>query len=319
MMHPAPEQSAGVDRLTSRHGRIAFGVQAAAGAIWWVSVFLLPTVQHATLGGLDPVVVAILDIPLFVGASLLAACGVRWSVWVIVPWTVLMAGGMCIYATVTGQGGWGAVLMIGSSVLGVVAGTLLRLGRLPIQRLLAGPFAFRAARPATPGAHRRRTAAQLVVFWVVFLAVIPAGLLVLEQRWQLHVEVPVAVRAIGVVLLLAASGLGLWSAWTMSSHGEGTPLPSQTARRLVVSGPYRYVRNPMAVAGIAQGVAVGITLGSWFVVVYALCGSLAWNLLVRPFEEADMWRRFGDEFDAYRERVRCWLPRLGKVRRPMRR
>ena len=129
-----------------------------------------------------------------------------------------------------------------------------------------------------------------------------------EARWGLRIDAPPAVHIAGGVLLVVATALGVWSAVSMSVDGEGTPLPSQMARRLVITGPYRYVRNPMAVAGIAQGVAVGMLLGSWMVVAYSLVGSLLWNTLVRPLEEADLEQRFGAEFVAYRDRVTCWIP-----------
>ena len=57
----------------------------------------------------------------------------------------------------------------------------------------------------------------------------------------------------------------------------------------------------MAVAGIVQGVAVGIILQSWLVVAYAVAGSLVWNYAVRPLEESDLRKRFGDEFQQYRD------------------
>ena len=65
----------------------------------------------------------------------------------------------------------------------------------------------------------------------------------------------------------------------------------------------------MALAGITQGVAVGLLLSSWMVVVYALAGSIVWNCIVRPLEEADLEHRFGDDFRRYAARVRCWVPR----------
>jgi protein-S-isoprenylcysteine O-methyltransferase Ste14 len=142
----------------------------------------------------------------------------------------------------------------------------------------------------------------------LFLGVIPLVLSWFEQRWGVGVPFPVLIRGIGLVELIAASALGLWSGATMASLGDGTPLPSATARKLVIAGPYRYVRNPMAVAGIAQGVAVGLLLGSWLVVIWALCGSLVWNSLIRPFEEEDLEKRFGDDFRAYRDHVKCWVP-----------
>jgi protein-S-isoprenylcysteine O-methyltransferase Ste14 len=85
--------------------------------------------------------------------------------------------------------------------------------------------------------------------------------------------------------------------------------------RLVVAGPYRWVRNPMALAGIAQGVAVGLITASWLVVIYALAGSLVWNHIVRPYEEADLEKRFGAAFLRYRMHVRCWVPRFTPVAR----
>ena len=107
------------------------------------------------------------------------------------------------------------------------------------------------------------------------------------------------------VVLVLASGLGLWSAFAMSTRGGGTPLPAAMPNRLVIAGPYRFVRNPMALAGIVQGAAVGLIASSWLVVLYALLGSLVWNHVARPHEEADLERRFGPEFTAYRDAVRC--------------
>jgi protein-S-isoprenylcysteine O-methyltransferase Ste14 len=66
----------------------------------------------------------------------------------------------------------------------------------------------------------------------------------------------------------------------------------------------------MAVAGLAQGVAVGVFLGSPAVVLYALSGGPVWNVFVRPWEEADLERRFGEPYRRYRAAVRCWRPRF---------
>jgi protein-S-isoprenylcysteine O-methyltransferase Ste14 len=101
----------------------------------------------------------------------------------------------------------------------------------------------------------------------------------------------------------------------MSTLGEGTPLPSAMPNRLVIAGPYRWMRNPMAAAGIVQGAAVGIILHSWLVIAYAVAGSLVWNYIVRPLEEADLQERYGAEFERYREAVRCWIPQVPKAER----
>ncbi|MEY9853255.1 protein-S-isoprenylcysteine O-methyltransferase Ste14 [Leifsonia sp. EB41] len=291
-------------------GRAYFAMQAVAGAAWWAGVFASPLVRTATLGGLDPVAVAAADLPLFVAASALAAAGLRAAAIVATAWTVLVAVGLAVYASVTAEAGWGVLLMLAAAGCSLLSLSAVLLQRLPAEWIVRGPFRFRpAARGRTPGALLLGTLGQIAVFWSFFLVVLPLVIAFLEGRWGLSIALSPPVTALGAVLLVAASALGLWSAATMATLGGGTPLPMAMAHRLVVAGPYRWVRNPMALAGIAQGLAVGLLLHSWLVVGYAILGSLIWNALVRPFEEADLEERFGDAFRAYRAQVRCWLPR----------
>ncbi|MEV7875646.1 methyltransferase [Microbacterium sp. NPDC089188] len=299
-------------------GRTYFALQAVAGAAWWVSVFTVPFVREATFGGLDPVVVAVVDIPLFVVSSALAAVlpgrASRVAAGAATAWTLVVTALLALYATMTTLAGVGVILMIAASAASVGAWLLLVFGRIPTSLLLVGPFAFRPARSrATPLAHVIATAAQIVVFWGLFLVVFPLVIRFLEERWRLVLPLPHGVVITGVAVVVAASALGLWSAAAMTVKGDGTPLPSAMPNRLVVAGPYRFVRNPMALAGIAQGVGVGLLMSSWMVVVYALAGSLIWNYAIRPHEESDLVRAFGDDYLSYARDVRCWIPRLTPV------
>lgn len=293
-----------------RLGRLYFGVQALAGAAWWVAVFASDIVREATLGGLDPAWVAAFDVPLFVVASAIAAAGIRWAIWTATIWTLIVTGALALYATVTGEAGWGALLMIAASGASVAAALLALTGRLPTEWVIRGPFRFRKASVASPTRYFVWTLGQIAVFWSLFLGVIPVILAFVEWRWRLNVPVPGWLQPAGIALLVLFSALGLWAAFAMSTRGDGTPLPVAMPKRLVTSGPYRFVRNPMALAGIAQGVAVGLILGSWLVVVYALLGSMVWNWVVRPHEEANLIEEFGDEYRVYQGRVRCWVPAL---------
>lgn len=288
-----------------------FALQAVCGALWWILVAAVPSVAAATLEGLPRILIACLDIPLFVLASAAVAAGFLQARWAVVPWTVLVALVTALYATVTGLAGWGAMIMVLAAIGTACAGAILHRPTLLTDVLLQGPLAFAPAAEASARSHWLRTLQQLLVFWGLFLGVLPALILGAELRWGLHLDAPAAVRALGLVLLLAASALGVWSARVMATHGEGTPLPSEQTRAMVTSGPYAAVRNPMAVAGIAQGAAVGLLASSWLVVLYAVAGSVLWNLLVRPLEEDDLEERFGEEFRAYREQVGLWWPRLG--------
>lgn len=299
-------------------GRRYFALQALGGAVWWIAVATVPAVRRLTLGSLDPVTVATFDVPLFVVTSALAAISARAigriAAVVATVWTTVVLAGLALWATATGEAGWGVLVMTAATVGSALALALVLLGRVPTEWLTSGPLRFRTADPdATRSRHVAATTLQIIVFWGLFLGVFPVLIASAEHRWQLHPAMPgplvTASVVSGLVVLVLASALGIASAAAMSTKGAGTPLPSASANRLVVAGPYRSVRNPMALAGITQGVAVGLLLGSWMVVVYALAGSIVWNCIVRPLEEADLEERFGDDFRRYAARVRCWVPR----------
>lgn len=295
-------------------GRAYFAAQALAGAAWWIAVLISPFVREATLGVLDPVVVAVFDVPLFVGASAAAAFGIRSAAGVSTCWTIFVAVALAAYATAATEAGWGVLLMAGAAFGSTVALCLVLLGRVPTEWILLGPFALQTANARAPSSvHVLITAAQIVVFWGLFLGVIPLVITFFEQRWGLSAPLPSTALPIGLAVLVFASALGVWSAGAMSTKGAGTPLPSAMPNYLVIAGPYRFVRNPMAVAGIAQGAAVGLILGSWMVVAYAIAGSLLWNYVVRPLEEADLEARFGNEYRRYRSAVKCWWPRFAGI------
>jgi protein-S-isoprenylcysteine O-methyltransferase Ste14 len=148
--------------------------------------------------------------------------------------------------------------------------------------------------------------------WLTFFFLAPLSLYRLEEKvgiapWRFSSSLW---RSMAVALFAAGGTLGLTSAWFMVTRGAGTPLPVDATRSLVVAGPYRYVRNPMAIGSFAQGIAVGLFLGSPLATIYALTGSVGWNYFVRPWEELDLERRFGVPYIAYKESVRCWIPRL---------
>lgn len=291
-------------------GRAYFAVQAVAGAAWWLAVAVSPVIREATLGSLNPVVLAALDLPLFVAASALAAFGVKPAAWIATVWTAIVLVGLAAYATVTTEAGWGVVAMIAAAGGSTIALALVVLGRVPTEWIIAGPFAFRLAPRRGSASNVALTLAQIVVFWGFFLVIAPAVLAALEHRWGVGIPFPAFVAPLGLVILAGGSALGIWSALAMSIVGRGTPLPAAMPNELVIAGPYRFVRNPMALSGIVQGAAVGLVLGSWLVVAYALLGSVLWNYAVRPLEERDLEKRFGDSFRRYRDAVRCWVPNL---------
>jgi len=137
---------------------------------------------------------------------------------------------------------------LGGGALGGVAMILLSVGNAAVCTELR---LFRVAATASPVSHLAQTALQILPFWGIFLGVLPWLVAELDPwRWSMG---PIG-TLVGTALFVAASALGLWSAAVMATRGAGTPLPTACPARLVTDGPYRFVRNPMATAGIVLGV-----------------------------------------------------------------
>jgi protein-S-isoprenylcysteine O-methyltransferase Ste14 len=173
---------------------------------------------------------------------------------------------------------------------------------------------FRPAAPASWPHYLRRTLLQCAVVWTVFLVVLPLILVAIERRLGIPSFEFGGQRQIGMILLLGFSALNLWSGGVLSRRGEGTPLPLECPRKLVVSGPYSYVRNPMAIAGLGQGLAVVLWLGSWAGLAYVALGVLVWQYGARPSEERDLKTRFGRSYEQYQQSIRCWWQRVRAFR-----
>ncbi len=153
-----------------------------------------------------------------------------------------------------------------------------------------------------------KTMLQTSVFWSIFLWILPVGIQHIESGMGLNPFEFAGQKHVAVVIFVCASVLGLASGLTMSARGVGTPLPLDCPQKLVVTGPYRYVRNPMAIAGLSQGFAVGLGLGSIGVILYVVIGMFVWNQWVRPIEELDLLNRFQQAYTEYCGQVRCWIP-----------
>ena len=168
---------------------------------------------------------------------------------------------------------------------------------------------FRPARPSSTNYVILKTFTQIVVVWSIILVVFPYFITIVEDKLGIQRVAFPYQRPLSVVLFILLSSIGVYGAYVMSRIGKGTPLPLDHASELVVAGPYAWVRNPMAVSGIGQGLAVALFLGSPLAAIYALMGSAIWQFIFRPMEEDDLATRFGEPYQNYLREVKCWVPR----------
>ncbi|WP_031237418.1 methyltransferase family protein [Asticcacaulis sp. AC460] len=123
-------------------------------------------------------------------------------------------------------------------------------------------------------------------------------------------------RYLGAALIvLAVPGL-VDSFVRFAVQGLGTPAPAAPTRNLVVTGLYRYTRNPMYVAVAAMIFGQALLYSSPWCGVYGAAFWLVTHIFVVMYEEPALSRQFPEDYPAYKKAVPRWLPRLTPWRKP---
>lgn len=289
-----------------------FVLQALAVLEWWLVLRLRPDSRKYFLppNSDDVFLLAfwLPDLALIVIGSLIAgylcwrkSSAANVALWLVVG-SVAYATQYCLALSLFTNSAWLSVVMMAASL----GASLI----LVLLYLYPGHSLFRQAVQATPLWNLAKTLGQITVFWSFFLFALPVLIHRVEVELGLAKFQFASQRMLAIGLFGLFSALGLWSGSTMAWLGAGTPLPVDGTRQLVVRGPYAFVRNPMALAGLGQGLAVGIFLGSAPVMLYSVAGSFAWNYIARPLEETELVEKFGASYERYRAEVKCWWPRL---------
>ena len=114
-------------------------------------------------------------------------------------------------------------------------------------------------------------------------------------------------RWLGLIPLIAGSGLLLWCVREFYVSGKGTLAPWSPPKHLVSSGPYRRSRNPMYVAVASVLLGWAVSYASTTLLIYAAVVVVAFHLRVLLYEEPWLERTHGEKWKQYRARVPRWL------------
>jgi protein-S-isoprenylcysteine O-methyltransferase Ste14 len=114
------------------------------------------------------------------------------------------------------------------------------------------------------------------------------------------------------VAALLPFGLGLAvylkCLWEFAARGRGIPAPLDHPKQLVVTGLYRYVRNPMYLGVLLVLLGETLFLQSSGFLLYVIGWLIFVHLNVILYEEPNLTRKFGDSYKHYRSAVRRWIP-----------
>ncbi len=115
---------------------------------------------------------------------------------------------------------------------------------------------------------------------------------------------------LAAVMAVPALGLAVWTMRLFVEEGEGTPAPWDPPQKFVVSGPYRYVRNPMLLAVVVLILAEMTALNSVVLFDWAVVFFVLNTVYFIRSEEPALEARFADDYRAYKAVVPRWVPRV---------
>lgn len=141
------------------------------------------------------------------------------------------------------------------------------------------------------------------------------GIILVYIPWRItlfHVPPDQPLAALLFAGFLIAAGLYplLESIVRFIAVGRGSLVPTLPPQHLVVTGLYRFVRNPMYCGGLVVIAGEALLFRSQHLLVCFAFVWLSMNLFVLLYEEPKLTRTFPDEYLLYKQHVRRWIPRL---------
>lgn len=155
-----------------------------------------------------------------------------------------------------------------------------------------------------------RALLQIGAFTGLILFLLPSVIITGSgSAWQNPFLRPAWQISLIIQLLALPALLGLTAVQEFVTRGGGTPVPFDPPRRLVMSGAYAYVRNPMQLSAVVLMALLGLVLWNPWVAAAGVMAHVYSSGLAGWDEDADLRDRFGGAWTAYRRGVRAWMPR----------
>jgi protein-S-isoprenylcysteine O-methyltransferase Ste14 len=224
-----------------------------------------------------------------------------WGGWVLLWGAVAPLAALRQSVTVTMIGLlWLDLILMRSLEPHVVLNSSWPLGELIalVVAFLPGLLIFRWTLEVTN--LRERAALQVMCSGGILLWLVPSIAFELDGGWDQVLHLPIWRLSLVLQLLLIVAVLGVRAVMEFVQRGQGTPLPYDPPRRLVSSGPYSYVRNPMQLSMVLVFVVAAMTLWNPWLLGAAAVAAIYGAGLAEWHENLELQERFGGP----------WLPTL---------
>ncbi|WDZ86364.1 methyltransferase [Micromonospora cathayae] len=157
---------------------------------------------------------------------------------------------------------------------------------------------------------RARVLLQTGLFGVLLLWFLPTVTFTLtDGSWARLGDLTVSGALLLAQLALLPAVPALAAVREFAVRGGGTPYPWDPPRRLVTTGPYAFLANPMQTGAVALLLLTALVTGSLPLVGCAALAVAFGVAVAGPHEAYDLESRYGARWRDHRLRVRPWWPR----------
>jgi protein-S-isoprenylcysteine O-methyltransferase Ste14 len=115
----------------------------------------------------------------------------------------------------------------------------------------------------------------------------------------------------GTIFILIGECIRLWS---IAYSGKRTRCGKPTAEKLIISGPYKYVRNPIYIGNFFSGLGLTTMLWVWIpwtIFIYIIGFFLEYGTII-SFEEQFLEEKFGEEYKSYKSHIPSFVPNFSR-------
>jgi protein-S-isoprenylcysteine O-methyltransferase Ste14 len=138
--------------------------------------------------------------------------------------------------------------------------------------------------------------AGLIPFWILGTkANIPV-----VQSWRFY-------QSSGTLLFVIGLAVMLNCILSFAVKGRGTLSPADPTKRLVITGLYRFSRNPMYIGVMMILIGEAIFFQSVNLWIYLVVVCIGFNMFILLHEEPRLRRDFGEEYNRYCQKTRRWI------------
>jgi protein-S-isoprenylcysteine O-methyltransferase Ste14 len=147
--------------------------------------------------------------------------------------------------------------------------------------------------------------ARSFVLPVIYFVVVPA---IIHCRFEMLLFQNLFSTILGSLFILTGIGFITWTNVLFVSFADGTMLRLDAPKKMVVLGPFRYVRNPIATAMVTILWGEAMLFGSLFIFGWSIVYFILINAYILYKEEPELARKFGEAYLRYKQLVPRWIP-----------